>query len=106
MRGNSRALSLLCVHHCAEEKEVMAEREGGSATPWIAFLVGVVLMAVVAVGFFAMNPRGADNTADLEITLPDVKTPEIDLPDPPAPSLPPSADASGEAAIDTAAAAP
>lgn len=63
----------------------MAEREG-NASSWIAFLCGVVLVAVIAVGVVAYNggmqPR---ETAELEINVPDVKInpPDVDLPDAP-----------------------
>lgn len=71
----------------------MAERDGGGATPWIAFLVGIALVALVAVGVVAYtNP--AHERANLEINLPEPKIvpPEIELPEPPpAPALPPQA---------------
>ena len=63
----------------------MAERES-SASSWIAFLCGVVLVAVIAVGVVAYNggmqPR---ETAELELNVPDVNInpPDVDLPDPP-----------------------
>ena len=66
----------------------MAESEGNSATPWIAFLVGIVLVAIVAVGYFAYS-GAPQQTA--QITVPDVNidTPDINLPEPPpAPELP------------------
>lgn len=58
----------------------MAESEGGGgATPWLAFLVGIVIAAVVAVGFFALSgaPR---ETAELDINAPSIETPDINLP--------------------------
>lgn len=74
----------------------MAEREGGGSSPWIAFLAGIILVAVVAVGVFAfsggMQPR---ETAELELNVPDVNVnpPDINLPEPPpAPVTPPSAE--------------
>lgn len=73
----------------------MADREGGgSATPWIAFLVGVVLVALVAVGYFAATNQAPREEASLEINMPEMpKAPDIDLPSPPpAPSLPPAAE--------------
>lgn len=76
-------------------KETMMSERQGSATPWIAFLVGVVLVAIVAVGFFAMNPAQQEQ-AQLEVNLPDapnINPPDIDLPEPPpAPTLPPAAE--------------
>jgi len=74
----------------------MAEREGGGSSPWIAFLAGIILVAVVGVGVVAytggFQPR---ETAQLEIDMPDVKVtpPDIDLPSPPpAPQMPPAAE--------------
>lgn len=74
----------------------MAEREDGGSSPWIAFLAGIILVAVVGVGVVAytggFQPR---ETADLQIDMPDVKVnpPDIDLPaPPPAPQMPPAAD--------------
>ncbi len=66
----------------------MAERESGGSS-WLAFIAGVVLVAVIAVGIVAYNggmqPR---ETAELELNVPDVNInpPDIDLPD--APPLP------------------
>jgi hypothetical protein len=75
----------------------MAEREGGGSSPWVAFLAGIVLVAVVAFGVVAYTGglNQERETAQLELNVPDVKVnpPDIDLPDPPpAPTLPPSAE--------------
>jgi len=74
----------------------MAERDGSGST-WLAFLAGVILVAVVAVGVVAYT-GGMERreTAQLELQVPevDINPPEIDLPNPPpAPQTPPSADA-------------
>ncbi|MBX3511417.1 MAG: hypothetical protein KF700_09460 [Hyphomonadaceae bacterium] len=70
----------------------MAEKQSGSATPWIAFLVGVVLVAIVAAGFIATQSPPQEQ-ARLEINVPDIAPPKIDLPEPPpAPTLPPAAE--------------
>lgn len=73
----------------------MAEREGGGSSPWVAFLAGIILVAIIAVGIVAYNggmqPR---ETAELELNVPDINVnpPDIDLPEPPpAPALPPTA---------------
>ncbi|MEZ6023019.1 MAG: hypothetical protein R3C16_06320 [Hyphomonadaceae bacterium] len=73
----------------------MAEKQGGSA-PWLAFLAGIVLVAIIAVGIVAYNgalePR---DTAQLEIEAPniDINPPEVDLPNPPPePIVPPTAE--------------
>lgn len=74
----------------------MAEREGGGSSPWIAFLAGIILVAIVAVGVVAYSGgfNQQSRVAELEFNMPDVKVdpPEIDLPEPPpAPQMPPSA---------------
>lgn len=73
----------------------MADREGGGA-PWIAFLAGIVLVAVIAFGVVAytggLQPQ---RTAEFEVNLPETKIPppDIELPSPPpAPQTPPSAE--------------
>lgn len=71
-------------------------QNGGGSSPWVAFLAGIFLVALIAVGVVAYNgglQRQA--TAQLEINLPDVKLnpPDIDLPPMPAPQSPPTADA-------------
>lgn len=74
----------------------MAEREGSGASSWVAFLCGIVLVAIVAVGIVAYNggiqPR---ETAQLEVNVPDVNIapPDVDLPDAPRLPAPPSAEA-------------
>lgn len=75
----------------------MAEREG-SGTPWIAFLCGVILVALIGVGIVMYNgglqPR---ETAELELNVPDVNInpPDVNLPE--APPLPtPSGEAPAE----------
>lgn len=79
----------------------MAERESsGGSSPWVAFLAGIILVAVVAFGVVAYTGGLQQQTAQLELNMPDVKVnpPDIDLPDPPpAPSMPPSAEAPVEA---------
>lgn len=72
----------------------MAERESGGASSWVAFLAGVILVAVVGFGVVAYT-GGMERreTAELEFNLPDVKVnpPDINLPAP-APSMPPTAE--------------
>jgi hypothetical protein len=75
----------------------MAEREGGGSSPWVAFLAGIILVAVVAFGVVAYTGglNQDQRTAELELNMPDVKVnpPDIDLPEPPpAPTMPPSAE--------------
>ena len=74
----------------------MADREGGGgSSPWIAFLAGIVLVAVMAFGIVAYTGGfQQQRTAELEVNLPDtnIDPPDIELPaPPPAPQLPPSA---------------
>ena len=80
----------------------MAEREGGGgSSPWVAFLAGIILVAVVAFGVVAYTGGFNDrDTAELEFNVPDVEVnpPDIDLPEPPTePVTPPTAEAPAEA---------
>jgi ABC-type lipoprotein release transport system permease subunit len=75
----------------------MAEREGGGSSPWVAFLAGIILVAIVAIGIVAYSGgfNRQQETAQLEMNVPDVKVnpPDINLPEPPSvPTTPPSAD--------------
>jgi hypothetical protein len=76
----------------------MAEREtSGGSSPWVAFLAGSILVAVVAFGVVAYTGGLQErDTAELELNMPDVNVnpPDIDLP---APTMPPSAEAPVEA---------
>ena len=59
---------------------------GSSAAPWIAFLVGIVLVGAI-VAFFVFGGQGIEaptKTVDVNINAP--KVPEINLPE--APRLP------------------
>lgn len=77
----------------------MAEREGGGSSPWVAFLAGIILVAIVAVGIVAYGGgfNRQQDTAQLEMNLPDVKVnpPDIDLPEPPSVPAP-----TGEAPVE------
>ncbi|MEZ5960006.1 MAG: hypothetical protein R3C30_06200 [Hyphomonadaceae bacterium] len=76
----------------------MAERESGGSSPWVAFLAGIVLVAVVAFGVVAYTGGLQQReTAQLELNVPDVNVnpPDIDLPDPP--TMPPATEAPAEA---------
>lgn len=74
----------------------MADREGGGSSPWVAFLAGIILVAIVAIGIVAYSGGfGRQETAQLQIDTPDVQleAPDVDLPEPPpAPELPPAAE--------------
>lgn len=69
---------------------------GGSATPWLAFLVGIVLVGLLVVGFFAFTGTTPQNeiaevtTPNIEINPPDINLPEINPPEiqPPAANVP------------------
>jgi len=70
----------------------MADRESGGATPWFAFLAGIVFVAIVAFGIMAYTGGLQNRTADVELNVPEIDPPDIDLPEPPpAPTLPPAA---------------
>ena len=72
----------------------MADSEGGGGGGWVAFLAGIILVAIIAVGIVAYNgglqPR---ETAELELNVPDVNVnpPDINLPAPQV--TPPAAEA-------------
>jgi hypothetical protein len=69
------------VERPVEREVVTRERDSGSsATPWLAFLIGGLLIAVI-IGFFVFG-RGADQTPDLAI--PDKVDVNINTPDLPA----------------------
>lgn len=75
-------------------------QNGGGSSPWVAFLAGIFLVALIAVGVVAYNGGlQRQETAQLEINVPDVKVnpPDIELPPMPAPQSPPTADAPGPA---------
>jgi hypothetical protein len=69
----------------------MADNEGGGGSSWVAFLAGIILVAIIAVGVVAYNggmqPR---ETAELELNVPDVNVnpPDINLPEPQLPAAP------------------
>lgn len=85
----------------------MADNEGGGGS-WIAFLAGIILVAIIAVGIVAYNgglqPR---ETAELELNVPDVNVnpPDINLPEPPT-VTPPSANSAAPADAPAEPAAP
>jgi len=74
----------------------MADKEGSGSSPWVAFLAGIILVAVVAFGVVAYTGGLQQReTAQLELDMPDVNVnpPDIDLPEPPpAPQMPPTAE--------------
>ena len=65
-----------------QETHVVKEREGSSATPWLAFIIGVLLVAVVAV--FLLNAHGRITGPAGSVDL-NVKSP-VTLPANPAPA--------------------
>lgn len=77
----------------------MAEETKSSATPWLAFLVGALVVAVVAIGAMVWSGQGPDQVAslpeqvDMNVNLPeapdvDVTVPEVNLPEAPKPAQP------------------
>lgn len=71
----------------------MAESNESSGTPWLAFLTGLLLMGILAVGYFvytgsSMQPQ---RTAELQVNMPDINMPNVSPPQtPPAPQGTPS----------------
>jgi hypothetical protein len=78
----------------------MADNQnGGGSSPWVAFLAGIFLVAIVAVGIVAYNGGlQRQETAQLELNVPDVKInpPDVELPPMPAPQSPPTAEPATE----------
>ena len=78
----------------------MADNEsggGGGSAPWVAFLAGIIIVALVGLGIAAYtgNLNRRSETAQVELNVPDVNVnpPDINLPaPPPAPTTPPSAE--------------
>jgi len=73
----------------------MAESSSGGSG-WTAFLAGIILVAIIAVGVVAYTGgfNQPQRTAQLDVNVPDVKinAPDVQLPSPPpAPSVPPAA---------------
>jgi hypothetical protein len=64
------------------ETRVVKEREGSSATPWMAFIIGVLLVAVVAI--FLLNAHGRVSGPAGSVDL-NIKSP-VSLPANPAPA--------------------
>jgi len=69
---------------------------GGGSAPWVAFLAGIIIVALLGFGIAAYTGnlnRQRDN-AQLELNMPDIKVnpPDVNLPSPPpAPQVPPAA---------------
>ena len=75
----------------------MADREGGGSAPWVAFLAGIIIVALVGLGIAAYtgNLQQPREQAELELNVPDVdvQPPDVNLPaPPPAPTVPPAAE--------------
>lgn len=74
----------------------MASSEGGGGSGWTAFLAGIILVAIIAVGVVAYTGgfQPQQRTAQLDVSMPDVNVnpPDVHLPSaPPAPATPPAA---------------
>ncbi len=69
----------------------MAENSSGGATPWLAFLVGGLLVAVIVIGFVMYSGGGAKpsvpESVNVDINVPKPALPEgPKLPDAPIPT--------------------
>ena len=74
----------------------MADGEGSGGSGWTAFLAGIILVAIIAVGVVAYTGgfQPHQQTAQLDVNIPNVKVnpPDVHLPSaPPAPAAPPAA---------------
>jgi len=68
----------------------------GGTAPWVAFLAGIIIVALLGLGIAAYmgNLNRQRDNAQLELNMPDVKVnpPDVNLPSPPpAPQVPPAA---------------
>lgn len=53
----------------------MADDRGGGGNAFLGVIVGALLIAVVALGFFVVNGGVGGQTADINIEAPDIQTP-------------------------------
>ncbi len=51
------------------------DRGGGGGNAFLGVIVGALLIAVVALGFFVVNGGIGGQTADISIEAPDIQTP-------------------------------
>lgn len=51
----------------------MAENSGGGGNAFLGVLVGALLIAVLVVGFFALN--GGQSSPDINVEVPEVASP-------------------------------
>ncbi len=76
----------------------MADNSSGGSTPWIAFIGGIILVALIAFGIYAYSGGGmsrpdAPQQIEIEaptINPPDIEAPKIEAPQIDAPELPPA----------------
>lgn len=57
----------------------MAEDSGSGATPWLAFLVGGLLVVVAVIAFFMYSGNAPSSTKSVNLN---VKAPDISVPAP------------------------
>ena len=80
----------------------MADNEGGGGSGWVAFLAGIILVAIIAVGVVAYTGgfQPQQRTAQLDLSVPNVNVnpPDVHLPPPPSPQTPPAANQNQSAA--------
>ncbi len=72
----------------------MAQRsERGSSRSGV--IIAISIIAVAALGYYAYSGSIPEQTASIEVDMPDLVPPDADLPEPPAPVLPPTAEQPG-----------
>lgn len=53
----------------------MATRDGGGATPFLAFLIGGLIVAVAVIGYFMYSGAGSHKSVDVNVKAPSVSAP-------------------------------
>ena len=72
----------------------MANSESSGSSGWLGFLAGIIVVALIGFAIYAYTGNQQERTAQLELSVPDVKInpPDVHLPaPPPAPTMPPRA---------------
>lgn len=53
----------------------MASDSGGGATPFLAFLVGGLIVVVAVIGYFMYTGAGSHKSLDVNVKTPDISAP-------------------------------